>query len=68
VYLSLPYFTVQLFLVSGDIALAKVVIFIKWMEIHFVIKNVQFRGRVYKDLYQNELEVGLLPTPRFHQL
>jgi len=32
-------------------------------EIHFVIEKNQFRGEVFKYLYQNELEVGLLPTP-----
>ena len=32
-------------------------------EKHFVIEKVQFRGWYFKYLYQNELEVGLLPTP-----
>jgi len=32
-------------------------------KIHFVIEKNQFRGECCKHLYQNELEVGLLPTP-----
>jgi len=33
-------------------------------KIQFVIEQNQFRGEIFRYLYENELEVGLLPTPR----
>jgi len=68
VYPSLPHFTLKLFLVSGDIATAKTFSFKIGWKIHFAIEKNQFCGEYFRYLYfeclyQNELEVGLLPTP-----
>jgi len=67
VYLSLPHFTLQPFLVSGNgnMPLENLTIFANGCKIHFVIEKNQFRGEYLKFLYQNKLEVGLLPTPGF---
>jgi len=45
--------------------LENLTIFANGCKIHFVIEKNQFRGEYLKFLYQNKLEVGLLPTPGF---
>jgi len=45
--------------------LENLTIFANGWKIHFEIEKNQFRGEYFKYFYQNKLEVGLLPTPRF---